>query len=105
MTRPATKLMTPKALLGQPSAFIPPLMSLAALSVVIWHLAASGVAREADEGAAAHLFQLLMAGQVPVAVVFAVRWLRRAPQPAVWVLGLQIAAALLALAPVIFLGL
>jgi hypothetical protein len=46
-----------------------------------------------------------MAGQVPVAVVFAVRWLRRAPQPAVWVLGLQIAAALLALAPVIFLGL
>jgi hypothetical protein len=80
-------------------------MSLAALTVVIWHIAASGTAREADEGAAAHIFQLLMAGQVPVAIVFAARWLRRAPQPALRILVLQIAAALLALAPVFYFGL
>ena len=45
----------------QPSAFIPIVMSLGALSTVLYHIAMFGVARQSDEGAAAHIWQLLMA--------------------------------------------
>jgi hypothetical protein len=38
-------------------------MSLAALVVVFAQIAVAGVARQVDEGAAAHTWQLLMAGQ------------------------------------------
>ena len=40
-------------------------LALAALAVVLGHIALFGVVREADEGAAAHIWQLLMAGQAP----------------------------------------
>ena len=86
--------------LKQPSGWLPIAMSLAALSVVFGHIAMSGVARQADEGTAAHLWQLLMAGQVPIVVYFAVKWLPRGPRQALPVLGLQVVAALAACAPV-----
>jgi hypothetical protein len=54
-------------------------MSLTALALVIGHILLIGTARQADEGAEAHLWQLLMAAQVPVIGFFAVRWLPRAP--------------------------
>jgi hypothetical protein len=38
---------------------LPVAMSCTALAIVVSHLAIFGVAREADEGTAAHLFQLL----------------------------------------------
>jgi len=79
-------------------------MSLAALSLVLGHIATSGVARQADEGAAAHLWQLLMAGQVPVIVLFVMRWLPRTPTQTLLVLMLQGVAALVAAAPVFLLG-
>ena len=60
---------------------------------------------EADEGATAHIWQLLMAGQLPFVAYFVVRWLPRVPRQAGCVLALQIGAALAALAPVYFLGL
>jgi len=59
-----------------------------------------GVARQADEGAAAHLWQLLMAAQLPVVLFSAVRWLPAAPRQALVVLAVQIAAALAAMFPV-----
>jgi hypothetical protein len=80
-------------------------MSFAALAVVLFHVAMFGAAREADEGAAAHLWQILMAAQVPVAVFFAIKWLPRTPKQALLVLALQACAALAALAPVFFLNL
>jgi hypothetical protein len=80
-------------------------MSLAALATVIVHVALFGTAREADEGAAAHIWQLLMAGQVPFIAFFAVKWLPRTPRLALPVLALQAAAVLAALAPVYLLGL
>ncbi|PYS76653.1 MAG: hypothetical protein DMF67_14695 [Acidobacteria bacterium] len=89
----------------KPSALIPLAMSLAALAVVLVHVAMFGAAREADEGAAAHLWQILMAGQVPVVAFFAIKWLSRTPGQALLVLALQAAAALAALAPVFFLNL
>ncbi len=75
-------------------------MSLAALAVVVGHIAVFGVAREADEGAAAHIWQLLMAGQIPVLAFFAFKWLPRDPGPALRVLALQLGAALASCAPV-----
>ena len=89
----------------RPSAVIPIVMSLAALVTVLSHVAVYGVAREADEGAAAHIWQLLMAGQVPVVAFYAVKWLPRAPRRTLQVLGVQVGAALAALAPVYWLGL
>lgn len=65
--------------LRRPSALIPIVMSAAALAVVLSYIAMHGPARQPDEGTATHLWQLLMAGQVPVIAWFAVRWLRTAP--------------------------
>jgi hypothetical protein len=89
----------------QPSAFLPLAMSLAALGIVLGHIAIYGVAREADEGAAAHLWQILMAGQIPLVAFFAIKWLPRAPKPALYILALQVVAVLAAMAPVYFLHL
>jgi hypothetical protein len=93
------------SLLKQPSAFLPVAMSLAALAVVLIHVARFGVAREADEGTSAHIWQLLMIAQVPIVAFFAIKWLPRAPGPALSILALQAGAGLAALAPVFFLGL
>ena len=87
----------------RPSAFVPVAMSLAALAVVVIHIIMSGTARQADEGTAAHLWQLLMAAQVPIIAFFAIRWLPQSPRSAVPVLALQGIAALAALAPVYLL--
>lgn len=87
----------------QASAFLPLVMSLAALVMVLGHAAISGVVHEADEGTAAHIFQLLMAGQVPVVAFFAIKWLPRAPRRTQQVLALQAGAALAAIAAVFFL--
>lgn len=86
--------------LKQPSAFLPIAMSVAALAVVLVHIAIFGVVREADEGTAAHLWQLLMAGQVPAVAYFSLKWLPRAPGQALCVLALQAVTALAACVPV-----
>lgn len=92
-------------MIRQPSAFVPVTMSLVALATVVLHVARFGTAPEPDEGAAAHIWQLLMAAQVPVIAYFACKWLPRAPREASVVLALQVAMVLAALAPVFFLGL
>jgi hypothetical protein len=97
--------MTVARMLRQPSAFLPVAMSVAALATVLIHLARFGVTHDPDEGAAAHIWQLLMAGQLPIIAFFAIKWLSQAPREAAAVLALQLAAALAALAPVYFLEL
>ena len=87
-------------LLKRPSALVPVAMSLAALATVIVYATMFGTARQADEGTAAHLWQLLMAGQVPVVAFFAIKWLPTEPRQAVVVLALQVGAALAAMFPV-----
>jgi hypothetical protein len=89
----------------KPSAFVPMLMSVAALTLLLGGIAAGVVVREADEGAIAHIWQLLMAGQLPLLAYFAIRWLPRVPRQTLCILALQIGAALAAAAPVYFLGL
>jgi hypothetical protein len=77
-------------------------MSLAALAIVIIHILRFGTAREADEGTSAHLWQILMAGQLPIIAFFAIKWLPKNPKPALVVLALQLVAALAAMAPVYY---
>jgi len=91
--------------LKQPTAFVPIAMSVAALMMVLGFLARYGAVHEADEGAAAHTFQLLLVLQLPIVAFFAVKWLPRAPKAALRILALQAAAGLAALAPVYFAGL
>ena len=89
----------------QPSAFLPVAMSFAALATVLAHVVMFDVVREADEGTAAHILQLLTIAEVPIVACFAIKWLPRIPRPAPQVLALQVGAALAALAPVFFLDL
>jgi uncharacterized membrane protein HdeD (DUF308 family) len=98
-------MTTRHSLLRQPSAFLPVAMSLVALALVLGHVALFGIVHEADEGAAAHIWQLLMAVQVPILAFFAFKYVPRKPKQALLVLALQIGAALTACAPVFFLQL
>ena len=99
------------AMVRKPSAFLPLTMSFTALAVLagayIFGLSTGegGLVREPDEGAIAHLWQLLMAGQLPVLLFFAIKWLPRAPKETMGVLALQLLAVLAAMAPVYFLHL
>jgi hypothetical protein len=83
-----------------PSAFVPVAMSLAALATIGVHLAIAGTAPAPDEGTAAHIWQLLMALQVPVVAWFVMRRLPVEPRAALSVLSVQIGAALAAAFPV-----
>lgn len=78
------------------SGVIPVLMSVAALGLVLGHAAVYGVVHEQDEGAAAHIFQLLMVGQWPFVAYFVYKWVLRSPKrslPVLWVLaGLWVSA-------------
>ena len=83
-------------------AFAPLVCSLLALLTVGTALAVGGTAPRPDEGAAAHIFQLLIVVQAPLVVGFLVtadwkRW-----QPAARRLGLQATALVLAFAPVAY---
>ncbi len=93
------------ALGKRPSAFVPISMSMVALVMLLVAIAVSSGVREPDEGAVAHLWQILMAGQLPVLAFFLIKWLPREPKAALSLLTLQILAALAAMAPVYILGL
>ena len=93
------------SLLRNPSEFLPVVMSLTALAMVMGHIVLFGVEREADEGTAAHIYHVLIAGQAPIIAFFAVKWLPRDIKRSLVVLAVQIAAALAALAPVCWFGL
>lgn len=90
---------------GRPSAFLPVFMSLAALAVVLVRVGLHGAMREHDEGAAAHVFQLLIVGQVPLVFFFAIKWLPRAPRFSLPVHALQAMAVMTALASVAYFNL
>jgi hypothetical protein len=87
----------------RPCAILPILMSLSAVVVILVHLIRFGSAPQADEGGAAHVWQLLMGAQLPVVAFFLIRWTPKAPRAAFLVLAAQVAAALAALAPVYLL--
>jgi hypothetical protein len=83
----------------------PQVMSLLALAICLvgW----TGIVRHppGDEGTLAHLYQLIMVGQIPVMVIFLVTAAHQGSRHTLQVLGLQIALWILALAAVPLLGL
>jgi hypothetical protein len=79
-------------------------MSFTALLLVLVHVATVGVAPQADEGAEAHLWQLLMVAQLPLIAYFGIRWVPSAPEQALVVLLTQLAFALMAATPVLLFG-
>jgi hypothetical protein len=95
-----TNMTSPYPTLRQPSAFLPIALSLGAVALVLGQIALVGGARQADESTAARLWQLLMAGQVPIIAFFAIKYLPQKLKPAVLILSLQVLAVLAACAPV-----
>jgi len=89
-----------RALFLRPTALMPIAMSITALAIVLGYAALFGTARQADEGAAAHIWQLLMAGQLPIIAIFALKWLPVEPRRALPILALQFTAAIAAMFPV-----
>jgi len=94
--------MNISAVIKQPSAIIPIAVSLAALAMVLSHIALFGVVHEVDEGTAAHLFQLLIGFQISVIAFFAVKWPLRSTRQPLPVMALQTSVALAAPASVFF---
>ena len=79
-------------LLKQPSAWIPLAVSLVALAMILGYVAMFGIVHNEDEGTPAHIFQLLMVVQLPIAAYFAFTWLPKRPVQAMLVLALQAVA-------------
>ena len=96
-------IISDNSLLKKPSAFIPLLMSLVALTMVLVNFVFVGIVHETDEGTLAHIFQLLIVTQLPVAIYFLFRWLNKKPKETLKILVLQAVALLTAIAAVIFL--
>jgi hypothetical protein len=92
-------------LLRKPSAWLPLLMSAAALLLLIGSLTMNGVPQEVvrDENTPARIFQLLMAGQLPIIIYFGYRYLETHKRAAALILALQLTAAFVAWASVFIL--
>ena len=85
-------------------AILPLAMTGTVVAAALVHAAqVGGFVREADEGTAAHLFQLLMPAQVPIIALFVATQLPRRPVWTMCIFGLQLAAAL-ALFAAVFLA-
>ncbi len=99
--------MTIRTAIVRPSGFLPLVMSAAALYVVLRHLLGFGASEvhsgRPDEGPEAHIWQIMMAGQLPIILYFAIRWLRSDPLGTLSVLGIQVLAIVAAAAPVFLL--
>jgi hypothetical protein len=89
-------------LLKQPSALLPLIISAGFLSAFAIGIAQGTLVRRPDEGAGAHLFQILMPLQILIMAVFAWSWLPRERSAATQVLALQVAAAVSVVAVVYF---
>jgi hypothetical protein len=93
------------SLFKQPSAWIPFVMSFAALAMIVVFVAINGFASSGngDEGAPARIFQLIMVAQLPIAGFFAIKWLPRQPKQSLMVLALQAIAWIIPIATIIYL--
>lgn len=100
--------MTGRAL-RHPSAWIPLVMSGAALALLFGHVALHGVtgpdgiATQQDEGTPARIFQLLMVAQLPFIGYFAATQLPREPRRGTAILALQVGLVAAAITSVIIL--
>lgn len=77
---------------------LPLVLSVAAFALVIANILA-GVQPQADEGASAHAWQLLMVAQIPIMLVF-IATVDSRSRSTPWFLALQLMAFALACVPV-----
>lgn len=89
-------------LLKQPSAWVPLAMSLAALAMILGYVVIFGFVHHADEGAPAHIFQLLMMIQLPFIAYFAIKWLPKRTKQSLIILALQAVAWIIPILTVIW---
>ena len=84
-------------------AILPPLMTFTVVAAGLLHaVQVGGFVREADEGTAAHLFQILMPAQIPIIALFVATQYPRHPRRTLGVLALQV-TAFVALVATVFL--
>ncbi len=95
-----------KGVINTWAGWIPIAMSVAAIALLILALTTGwGKGPPGDEGAAAHLWQLLVGLQVPLIVAFLATADWRRPLRIFAILGLQVLGLLVAMAPVALLRL
>ena len=92
-------------LIKRPSAWLPMGMSVAILALLISVLATVGAVQQADEGAAAHLFQFWLVLESSMIVFFGFKWVPEVPREAQWIMAAQIVLALIPISIVFYLGL
>lgn len=92
-------------LLRRPASYVPIAMSFLALCVVLTAVLVFGAGPAPDEGTAAHVFQLLIAGQAPFVLWGVATTIGSHPREAMVVLALQVLAAVVAFTPVFAWGL
>lgn len=71
-------MLTTKAVLRQPSAWIPVVLSLTMLTYILLYIATHDIQvpqPDADEGTGAHLFQIWLVVEVLMVAFFAIKWL------------------------------
>ena len=91
-------------MIRKPSAWVPITMSAMALLLVVGYLALFGVQKSSgDESSVARLFQLLLAGQLPIIGYFAVKWFPKHQKQVLQIVAIQILAALVPFLTVFFL--
>jgi len=88
-------MTTTKSLMKTPSAWLPLLMSFAALLLIVGSVALNGVTQPPpeDEGTVAHIFQILMGSQIFVLTYFAARWLPLNPKQGLKIIAAQVFCA------------
>lgn len=96
-------ILSNNSLLKKPGAFIPLLMSLVAVTMVLVNFVLVGIVHEADESTLAHIFQILIVTQIPLAIYFFLNQIDKKPKQVLQILGLQIVVWLLAITSVYFL--
>jgi hypothetical protein len=94
-------------LMKHPSAWLPIGMSFTALVLLVGYIAFFGMPQSSakDEGSAARLFQILMAGQLPIIAFFIFKYLRKERKPAAQILLIQSLCAFMVFASVVILEL
>ena len=95
-SRRAADPIKPRTLLLSPLGLAPVLMSMFCIGMILVHVARFGTLRQEDEGTEAHLFQVLMAVQVPLILFFGGKWWPERRRETLVVLSLQAFLALLA---------
>ncbi|MBE0671632.1 MAG: hypothetical protein IH588_13680 [Anaerolineales bacterium] len=78
-----------QSLFKQPTAWIPLAMSFVALAMILGYVAMFGIVHNKDEGAPAHIFQLIMVAQLPIAAFFGLSWITKKPKETLVVLVMQ----------------